>query len=70
MHKPSLWSCEVPQKNLGPIGLAVLTFIGYKQINKHPNRQAKYMYRSACNENQDQAFKIDNKAFFKNVLPR
>jgi len=38
---------------LGPIGFAVLTFIGYKQTNKHPNiktdkqtdRQAKFIYR-------------------------
>ena len=46
MHKPSLWSCEVPQKNLGPIGLAVLTFIGYKQTNRQTDRQAKFIYRS------------------------
>ena len=26
-------------KNLGPIGSAVLTFIGYKQTNEHPNTQ-------------------------------
>jgi len=30
---------------LGPIGSAVLTFIGYKQTDKHPNRQAKFIYR-------------------------
>ena len=29
------------QKNLGPIGSAVLTFIGFKQTD----RQAKYIYR-------------------------
>ena len=36
IHKPSLWSHDVPQKNFGPIGSVVLTFIGYKQIDK-PN---------------------------------
>ena len=30
-----------PTKNLGLIGLAVLTFIGYKQTD----RQAKFIYR-------------------------
>ena len=49
IHKPSLWSHDVPQKNLGPIGSAVLTFIGYKQTNKQTNRQtdrqAKFIYR-------------------------
>ena len=30
-----------PTKNLGPIGSAVLTFIGYKQTD----RQAKFIYR-------------------------
>ena len=38
---------------MGPIGLAVLTFIGYKktdkqtnkQANKQADRQAKFMYR-------------------------
>ena len=38
-----------PTKNLGPIGSAVLTFIGYKQTNKHQNkltdRQAKFINR-------------------------
>ena len=38
-----------PTKNLGPIGSAVLTFIGYKQTNKRQNkqtdRQAKFIYR-------------------------
>ena len=28
-----------PTKNLGPIGSAVLTFIGYKQTDRHPNTQ-------------------------------
>ena len=32
-------------KNLDPIGSAVLTFIGYKQTNKHQDRQAKFIYR-------------------------
>ena len=41
--KPSLGSREVPQNFFGPIGLAVLTFIGYKQTNKHQDRQAKYI---------------------------
>ena len=31
-----------PKQNLGPIGWAILTFIGYKQTT---NRQAKYIYR-------------------------
>ena len=29
----------------GPIGSAVLTFIGYKQKNKQTDRQAKFIYR-------------------------
>ena len=45
IHKPSLGSLDVPQKNLGPIGSAVLTFIGYKQTNRQTNRQAKFIYR-------------------------
>ena len=44
----TLWSSDVP-KNLGPIGSAVLTFIGYKQTNRQTNtqtdRQAKFIYR-------------------------
>ena len=36
-------------KKFGPIGSAVLTFIGYKQTdtqtNKHTDRQAKFIYR-------------------------
>ena len=34
-----------PTKNLGPIGSAVLTFIGYKQTNKQTDRQAKFIHR-------------------------
>ena len=30
-RKPTLGPCELPQKNVGPIGSAVLTFIGFKQ---------------------------------------
>ena len=41
------------QKNLGPIGSAVLTFIGYRQTdrqtdrqtNKQTDKQAKFIYR-------------------------
>jgi len=37
---------------LGPIGSAVLTFIGYKQTDRHQNkqtdRQAKFIYRFAA----------------------
>ena len=33
---------------MGPIGSAVLTFIGYKQTDRYPNRQAKYIYRSGA----------------------
>ena len=33
------------QKKLGPIGSAVLTFIGYKQTNRQTDRQAKFIYR-------------------------
>ena len=29
---------------MGPIGSAVLTFIGYKHTDTHPPRQAKYIY--------------------------
>ena len=35
IHKPSLGSCEVPQKEFGWIGSADLTFIGHKQTDKH-----------------------------------
>ena len=34
-------------KNLGPIGSAVLAFIGYKQTDKQTDRQAKFIYRYA-----------------------
>ena len=49
MHKDSLWSRDVPQKNLGPIGSAVLKFIGYKQTNRQTDRQAKFIYRYMIN---------------------
>ena len=40
-----LWVTRAPTKNLGPIGSAVLTFIGYKtQTNKQTPRQAKFIY--------------------------
>ena len=38
IHKPSLWSRDVPQNILGPIGSAVLTFIGYKQTDKQTSQ--------------------------------
>ena len=38
-HKPSLGSLDVPQKIVGPIGSAVLTFIGYKQTDRHQDKQ-------------------------------
>ena len=47
----NFWKFEVPQKNLGPIGSAVLTFIGYKQTNRHPDRQVKYIYIDIENSN-------------------
>ena len=34
-----------PTTNLCPNGSAVLTFIGYKQTDKHTDRQAKFIYR-------------------------
>ena len=40
IHKPSLWR---PTKNLGPIGWAVLTFIGYKQTNRQIDKPSLYM---------------------------
>ena len=40
-HKPSLGSSDIPQKNVCPIGFAVLTFIGFKRTD----RQAKVIYR-------------------------
>jgi len=39
IHKLSLWSLDVPQKKLGPIVSAILTFIGYKQTDTQTNRQ-------------------------------
>ena len=44
IHTPSLGKREVPQKNLGPIGSAVLTFIGYKQTDKQTDRQTSQIY--------------------------
>ena len=46
IHKPSLESLDVPKKNLGPIGSAVLTFIGYKQTDKQTDRQTSQIYIS------------------------
>ena len=31
------------KKNLGPIGSAVLTFIGYKQTDRHPDKLNLYI---------------------------
>ena len=42
IHKPSLGSLDVPQKNVGPIGSAVLTFIGYK-TNKQTDKPNLYI---------------------------
>ena len=33
---------------LSSIGSAVFKFIGHKQTNRHPNSQAKYIYRYIC----------------------
>jgi len=30
---------------VGPIGSAVLTFIGYKQTDRHPDREAKFKHK-------------------------
>ena len=35
-----LWG---PTKNLGPIGSAALTFIEYKQTNRHPDNKSIYI---------------------------
>ena len=45
IHNPSVGSREVPSKNLGPIGSAVLAFLGYKQTDKQTPKQAKYINR-------------------------
>jgi len=37
---------------LGPIGSAVLTFIGYKQTDKQTDRQAKFIYRLGFSKRQ------------------
>ena len=37
----NFWNFDHSQ-NLGLVGLAVLTFIGYKQTNKHPNNQTPW----------------------------
>ena len=37
-------SGEVPQNNLSPIGSAVLTYIGYTQTDRHPDKQRIYIY--------------------------
>ena len=41
IHKPALRSCEVPQKKLGPISSAVLTFVGYKRTNRQTSKVYK-----------------------------
>jgi len=37
-------------KKMGPIDSAVLTFIGYKQTNRHTDTQAKYINRQTCSK--------------------
>ena len=48
IHKPSLGSREVQHKNLGPIGSAVLMFIGYKQTDRQTKQnlyiEDRYLY--------------------------
>ena len=39
IHKSSLGPGQSPVQDLGLIGLAVLTFIEYKQTNKQKNKQ-------------------------------
>jgi len=34
-----------PTKNVGPIGSAVLMFVGYKQTIRQTDRQAKFIHR-------------------------
>ena len=36
-----------PTQNLDPIGSAVLTFLGYKQTNRHPEKEIIYIVKSA-----------------------
>ena len=38
IHKPFLGSCDVPQKNVNPIGYAVLTFIAKKETEKQTRK--------------------------------
>ena len=52
IHKPSLGSREIPQKILSPIGLAVLTFIAYKQTD----RQAKFIGKEFCSNFENLGF--------------
>ena len=40
IHKPSLESCEIPHKNGGRIGSAILTFIRYKQTGRQTDKQS------------------------------
>jgi len=42
IHKPLLGSCKVPHKIWARNGSAFLTFIGYKQTNRHPSKE--YIY--------------------------
>ena len=39
VHKPSLGSKARSHTNVGPIGSAVLTFIGYKQTDRQTDKQ-------------------------------
>ena len=48
------WGHARSHKNVGPIGLAVLTFIGYK----HTDKQAKFMYRYGHRADKNQGYEF------------
>ena len=72
-------------KNLGPIGLAVLTFIGYKQTDRQTNRQTdkpnlyiegpkhKTIFKNICEHKSSQGPKIGEgnyQSFSRKLLER
>ena len=44
IYKPSMWSSELTKKSLEPIGLAVLTYIGYENILRNPFTDLPQIY--------------------------
>jgi len=52
---------QSPTTNVGPINSAVLTFIGHKKPDKHPDKESKYI-NNACNEKFHQFSSVANRS--------